>query len=79
MRTTIRINDEFLKQTKKRAADEGRVLTSLVEDGLAFILAKLKTSSRKRVDANLGEISTYFTISKSPGFQLLSNQGCNGS
>jgi hypothetical protein len=50
MRTTIRINDDLLKQAKKRAADEGRTLTSLVEDGLAFILVKPKTSRRKRVD-----------------------------
>jgi hypothetical protein len=50
MRTTIRINDDLLKQAKKRAADEGRTLTSLVEDGLAFILTKPKTSRRKRVD-----------------------------
>ncbi len=50
MRTTIRINDDLLKQAKKRAANEGRTLTSLVEDGLAFILAKPKTSRRKRVD-----------------------------
>ncbi|MEE8430923.1 MAG: type II toxin-antitoxin system VapB family antitoxin [Candidatus Desulfatibia sp.] len=49
MRTTIRINDDLLKQAKKRAADEGRTLTSLVEEGLAFILVKPKTSRRKRV------------------------------
>ena len=50
MRTTIRINDDLLKKAKKRAADEGRTLTSLIEDGLAFILAKPKTCRRKRVD-----------------------------
>ena len=50
MRTTIRINDDLLKQAKKKAADEGRTLTSLVEDGLALILSKPKTSRRKRVD-----------------------------
>jgi hypothetical protein len=42
MRTTIRINDELLKRAKKRSADEGRTLTSLIEDGLALILAESK-------------------------------------
>jgi hypothetical protein len=50
MRTTIRINDDLLRQAKKRAADEGRTLTSLVEDGLAFILAKPKSGLRERVE-----------------------------
>lgn len=49
MRTTIRINDELLKRAKKQAADEGRTLTSLVEDGLALVLLKPKTGRRKRV------------------------------
>ncbi len=49
MRTTIRIKDELLKRAKKRAADEGRTLTSLVEDGLKVILAKPKANRRKRV------------------------------
>ena len=50
MRTTIRIKDDLLKRAKKRAADEGRTLTSLVEDGLALILAKPKTNRRERVE-----------------------------
>ena len=50
MRTTIRINDDLLKRAKKHAAAEGRTLTSLVEDGLALILSKPKTSGRKRIE-----------------------------
>lgn len=50
MRTTIRINDDLLKQAKKRAADEGRTLTSLVEEGLLLILAKARAGRRKRVE-----------------------------
>lgn len=50
MRTTIRINDNLLKRAKKRAADERRTLTSLVEDGLVLILSKVKLSPRKRVE-----------------------------
>ena len=49
MRTTIRISDDLLKQAKKRAADEGRTLTSLVEDGLVLVLSKVKASRRKRI------------------------------
>jgi hypothetical protein len=50
MRTTVRIKDDLLKRAKKRAADEGRTLTSLVEDGLTLILAKPKANRRKRVE-----------------------------
>jgi len=50
MRTTIGINDDLLKRAKKQAADEGRTLTSLVEDGLALILSKPKTGRRKRIE-----------------------------
>jgi hypothetical protein len=50
MRTTIRINDDLLKRAKKRAADEGRTLTSLIEDGLVLVLSKAKESRRKRVE-----------------------------
>jgi len=42
MRTTVRINDDLLQRAKKRAADEGRTLTSLIEDGLAVILSEAK-------------------------------------
>lgn len=49
MRTTIRIHDDLLKRAKKRAAEEGRTLTSLIEDGLTLILAEPKAKSRKRV------------------------------
>ena len=49
MRTTIRINDDLLKRAKKRAVDEGRTLTSLVEEGLVLTLSKAKANRRKRV------------------------------
>jgi len=50
MRTTIRINDNLLKRAKKRAAEEGRTLTSLVEDGLMLVLSKSKTTRRERIE-----------------------------
>jgi hypothetical protein len=50
MRTTIRLNNDLLKRAKKRAADEGRTLTSLVEDALVLILSKARSSRRKRIE-----------------------------
>jgi hypothetical protein len=50
MRTTIRLNDDLLRRAKKRAANEGRTLTSLVEEGLVLILSKAKASRRKRIE-----------------------------
>jgi hypothetical protein len=55
MRTTIRINDDLLKRAKKRAADEGRTLTALVEDGLALVLSKARKGRRKRVELPVSE------------------------
>jgi hypothetical protein len=57
MRTTVRIDDELLQRAKKRAADEGRTLTSLIEDGLVLILAKSKAGRRKRVELPVSKAS----------------------
>ena len=57
MRTTIRIKDDLLKRAKKRATDEGRTLTSLVEDGLTLILTSPKASRRKRVELPVSKAS----------------------
>jgi hypothetical protein len=50
MRTTIRIRDDLLRRAKKRAADEDRTLTSLVEEGLVLILSKTREGHRKRME-----------------------------
>ena len=55
MRTTVRINDDLLKRAKKRAAEEGRTLTSLVEEGLVLTLSKAKSSRSKRVELPVSE------------------------
>ena len=57
MRTTIRIRDDLLQRAKKRAADEGRTLTSLIEDGLVLILTRRKTERRKRVELPVSKAS----------------------
>ena len=53
MRTTIRLSDELLRRAKKKAADDGRTLTSLVEEGLKVVLAEPKPVRRKRVELPL--------------------------
>ncbi|MFZ5868703.1 MAG: DUF2191 domain-containing protein [Thermodesulfobacteriota bacterium] len=53
----MRINDELLKRAKKRAAHEGRTLTSLLEEGLALILSEPKPGSRDRVELPVSKAS----------------------
>ena len=57
MRTTIRINDDLLQRARKRAADEGRTLTSLIEDALALVVAKPKARRRGRVELPVSKAS----------------------
>jgi hypothetical protein len=38
-RTTVRLPSELLKRAKRKAADEGRTLTSLIEDGLRLVVS----------------------------------------
>ena len=49
MRTTIRIRDELLERAKKRAVEEGRTFTSLVEEGLLLVLTAPRDSAHKPV------------------------------
>jgi hypothetical protein len=57
MRTTVRINDDLLKRAKKRAADEGRTLTSLIEESLTLIVARRSSVRRKRVELPVSKAS----------------------
>jgi hypothetical protein len=50
MRTTIRLRDDLLKRARKRAAEEQRTLTSLVEEGVALVLAMPTSRRRERVE-----------------------------
>jgi hypothetical protein len=49
MRTTIRLSEALLRKARKKAADEGRTLTSLIEEGLKIVVADSKPLKRKRV------------------------------
>jgi hypothetical protein len=56
MRTTIRLRDE-LQRAKKRAADEQRTLTSLVEEGVALVLARPAKKRRERIELPVSRAS----------------------
>lgn len=44
MRTTIRLNEELLREAKRRAAESGCTLTSLIEDALREKLYRARVS-----------------------------------
>jgi len=49
-RTTVRLPEDLLARAKRKAAAEGRTLTSLIEDGLRLVTAEdRKPERRKRV------------------------------
>jgi hypothetical protein len=41
-RTTVRLPEELLRRAKRRAAEQGRTLTALIEDGLRLVVAEKK-------------------------------------
>jgi hypothetical protein len=50
MRTTVRLRDDLLRRAKKRAAEEQRTLTALIEEGVSLVLARRVGRSRDRVE-----------------------------
>ena len=57
MRTTIRLSDDLLRRAKKKAAEQGRTLTSLVEEGLKTVLAESRSLRRTRVRLPISKAS----------------------
>ena len=49
MRTTVRLPDDLLRRARKKAAEEGRTLTSLLEEGLKTVLTESKPARRTPV------------------------------
>ena len=47
-RTTVRLPQDLLNHAKRKAAAEGRTLTSLIEEGLRIVVAERGNGSRKR-------------------------------
>jgi hypothetical protein len=49
-RTTVRLPADLIRRAKRKAAAEGRTLTSLIEDGLRLVVANgTKQAKGKRV------------------------------
>jgi len=49
-RTTVRLPEELMRRAKRRAASDGRSVTSLIEEGLRRILDdRLSTRRAKRI------------------------------
>ncbi len=46
-RTTIRLPADLLKRAKRKAAAEGRTLTSLVEEGLRLVMAETGQAAKR--------------------------------
>jgi hypothetical protein len=48
-RTTVRLPPDLLSRAKRKAAAEGRTLTSLIEDGLRLVVAEKRKVRKPRV------------------------------
>ena len=48
-RTTVRLPEDLLRRAKRKAAAEGRTLTSLIEDGLRIVVADKPKGKKRRV------------------------------
>ena len=48
MRTTVRLDENLLRQAKREAQQQGRTLTSLIEQGLRLVLARSRTQPTRR-------------------------------
>ena len=49
-RTTVRLPDELLRRAKRKAAAEGRTLTSLIEDGLRLVVAEQRKPPKRKIE-----------------------------
>jgi hypothetical protein len=46
-RTTVRLPTELMRRAKRKAAAEGRTLTSLIEDGLRLLISEDQRKAKK--------------------------------
>ena len=47
-RTTVRLPDDLVRRAKRKAAEEGRSLTALIEDGLRRVVNEPRLGARAR-------------------------------
>ena len=57
MRTTVRINDDILRNAKILAANEGKTLTAVIEEGLLLILSSPRRDGGKPVELPVSKAS----------------------
>jgi hypothetical protein len=48
-RTTVRLPEDLVRRAKRKAASEGRTLTSLIADGLRLVIAENRRTKPKHV------------------------------
>ena len=63
MRTTVRLNENLLRQAKREAHQRGETLTSLIEQGLRSVLARSRPKS-------VGRARVILPVSKGRGGTL---------
>ncbi|PYO29478.1 MAG: DUF2191 domain-containing protein [Candidatus Rokuibacteriota bacterium] len=73
MRTTIRLDDDLLRQTKALAAQTGRTLTAVIEDALRETIARSR-SRRGRSRARVA-LPTFKGSGLRPGVDLDDSAG----
>lgn len=56
-RTTVRIDDDLLRRTRKLAAEEGRTLTALIEEGLKWVTMKRRRGETKTIELPVSKAS----------------------
>ena len=66
MRTTVRLDDDLLRQAKALAARTGRTLTAVIEDGLREALARY----RRRQERPPVALNTFTGKGLRPGVNL---------
>lgn len=55
-RTTVRLPEDLLNRARRKAAAQGRTLTSLIEDGLRVILSdSAKPAKRRRITPRISK------------------------
>lgn len=67
-RTTVRLPEELLRRAKRKAAAEGRTLTSLIEDGLRLVISNKTAEQPQRVLPPVSKETGGFR----PGFEFMS-------
>ena len=46
-RTTVRLPHDLMRRAKRKAAEEGRTLTALIEEGLRLVVSEGRTSAKR--------------------------------